>query len=298
MKERTFDRTIGIDYSGTRRPADRIPGLAVCWADADGHAEIVPPQTKGVKNWNRRELAEWLVKQLQEQDKPTLVGIDHVFSFPIDYFKEYELPEGAWDHFLADFREYWPTHEDHKRVIDILANQRTRKRCDTEGRKDHRLGGPKWTRLTDNRAPGTKPVFDFDIKQGQVATSTHAGLPWLLDIREKLRKSGAKVHFWPFDGWKFDEGDSVVAEVYPALWKGRFESRPRDMSDHQYDACIVATWLSYADRNGLLGHYFQPELSLEALDTAKTEGWILGVLDFIRFDPGAAAAGCGPSTTD
>jgi hypothetical protein len=34
--------------------------------------------------------------------------------------------------------------------------------------------------------------------QGAVAKSTHAGIPWLRFIRQRL---GARVHFWPFDGW-------------------------------------------------------------------------------------------------
>ena len=281
MVQRAFQRTIGIDYSGADAPLKRLPGLAVCQADADGRTEIVSPQAKGVKNWNRKELAEWLVNQLLEKDKPTLVGIDHAFSFPIDYFKEYGLPDGNWSRFLADFREHWPTHENRNRVIDILAGQRRRKRNDTEERKDFRLGDPVWRRLTDSLAPGAKGVFDFDVKQGQVATQTHAGIPWLLYIREQLAKSGTKVHFWPFDGWTFDEDVSVVAEVYPALWKGRFAPRPKSLSPHQYDACIAAAWLSWADRNDLLAQYFMPDLSPAESNKAKTEGWILGVLGYI-----------------
>ena len=223
MKAKAFDRIIGIDYSGSNRPTRRISGLAVCSADVDAPPHIVCGPKEGSQNWTRKEIAKWLVEQLREENKPTLVSIDHAFSFPIDYFKEYGLPEGDWARFLTDFREYWPTHEDDKQVKDILKAQRGRKRCDTAGRKYHRLGDPKWTRLTDDLVPGAKGVFDFKIKQGQVATSTHAGLPWLLYLRRKLEKSGPKVHFWPFDGWKFDEGVSVVAEVYPALWKGQVD---------------------------------------------------------------------------
>src|ERR1700758_933845 len=42
-------------------------------------------------------------------------------------------------------------------------------------------------------------VFHFDV-QGSVAKSTHAGIPWLRFIRQRL---GERVHFWPFDGWTF-----------------------------------------------------------------------------------------------
>jgi ATP-dependent DNA ligase len=42
------------------------------------------------KYWTRRGIAEWLVERLSE-DTPTLVGIDHGFSFPLQYFERYRL---------------------------------------------------------------------------------------------------------------------------------------------------------------------------------------------------------------
>jgi hypothetical protein len=53
----------------------------------------------------------WLVQWLAE-DAPTLVGIDHGFSFPLRYF------ENAWalarsPGFLDDFQRHWPTDQDH-----------------------------------------------------------------------------------------------------------------------------------------------------------------------------------------
>jgi hypothetical protein len=130
------------------------------------------------------------------------VGIDHAFSFPMPYFERYALPEGDWDHFLADFQEYWPTHEDRARVADIRKSS-----------GQARSGDRAWFRLTDRLSGSAKSVFHFGIP-GQVAPSTHAGLPWLRYIREELRRAEVRVHFWPFDGWQIPEGMSVVAEVY------------------------------------------------------------------------------------
>ena len=59
------------------------------------------------------------------------------------------------------------------------------------------MGSARWRRLTEERARGAKSVFHFDV-QGAVAKSTHAGIPWLRFIRQQR---GARVHFWPFDGW-------------------------------------------------------------------------------------------------
>ena len=109
-----------------------------------------------------------------------------------------------------------------------------------------RTGNARWRRLTEERAGGAKSVFHFDV-QGSVAKSTHAGIPWLRFIRQRL---GQRVHFWPFDGWDIPAGRSAIAEVYPALWRRGF-ARRRPHRD-QHDAYCIAAWLSRADRDGSL----------------------------------------------
>jgi hypothetical protein len=39
---------------------------------------------------------------------PTVVGIDHAFAFPIEFFEKYGLPHD-WPLFLDDFQRHWPT---------------------------------------------------------------------------------------------------------------------------------------------------------------------------------------------
>ena len=271
MQGRAFRRTIGIDYSGADNPLHRSPKLAVYCADGDDPPQRVGPPRARTVNWNRREIAEWLVAQLREKDKPTLIGIDHSFSFPIPYFQRYNNLLGPrWDDFLNDFQAHWPTDGDDTLVSRIR-----------QGTGRCRAGEANWFRLTDRLSPRTaKSVFQFGV-QGQVATSTHAGLPWLRYIRQELARTGPRVHFWPFDGWEIPEGQSAIVEVYPSLWSGRFD-RPADRTPDQHDAYSVAGWLSYADRNGCLEQYFNPELTPEEGNRAEVEGWILGVLGFIR----------------
>ncbi len=134
-----------------------------------------------------------------------------------------------------------------------------------------RMGSARWRRLTEERAGGTKSVFHFDV-QGQVAKSTHAGIPWLRFIRREL---GDQVHFWPFDGWNVPAGCSVIAEVYPALWSRRFAREGR--TGDQHDAYSIAAWLSSADRGGSLAVFLNPSLTKPERTTAQLEGWILGV---------------------
>lgn len=258
---RAFQRTIGIDYSGAETPTASLKGLRVYLAEGEALPQEVLPPPSTRKYWTRRGIAEWLAERRAE-DVPTLVGIDHGFSFPLRYFEAHGLPPD-WPAFLDDFQRHWPTDEDHTYVVFA--------RDGTAGRGALRQGDRKWRRLTEVRAGGAKSVFHFDI-QGSVAKSTHAGIPWLRFLRHRL---GAKVHFWPCDGWVIPPGSSAVAEVYPALWS-RVIARGERTAD-QHDAFSIAAWLAAADRSGSLSGFLQPGLREAEKAVARVEGWILGV---------------------
>jgi hypothetical protein len=260
-KATAFARTIGIDYSGAQTPTASLKGLRIYMEVGDGPAvEILPPPSPR-KYWTRKGIAEWLVERLTE-DIPTLVGIDHGFSFPLRYFEAHGLlPE--WQHFLDDFKCHWPTDNDHV-YVDFV-------RDGVAGNGAARTGNARWRRLTEERARGAKSVFHFDV-QGSVAKSTHAGIPWLRYIRQRLI---GRVHFWPFDGWEIPVGLSVIAEVYPALWSSSFGKGQLD--PHQHDAFSIATWLARADKDGSLSDFLQPALTPPERAVAQVEGWILGV---------------------
>jgi len=125
--------------------------------------------------------------------------------------------------------------------------------------------------LTEQRAGRAKSVFHFDV-QDSVTKSTHAGIPWLRFLRQRL---GPRVHFWPFDGWEVPPGRSAIAEVYPALWSRGFARDGR--TGDQHDAFSIAAWLAMADRDGSLATFLRPCLSAPDRTVAKVEGWILGV---------------------
>src|SRR5262249_16923397 len=108
---------------------------------------------------------------------------------------------------------------------------------------------------------------------GEVATSTHAGLSWL----RHLRRANGALHFWPFDGWRVAADRSVVAEVYPSIFRRRYPQSPTD-SEHERDARNVCTWLRDVDQLGALPTYFQPALNSQHQHAAALEGWILGVM--------------------
>ncbi len=158
-----FSSYIGIDYSGAQTPTTSLKGLRVYLADRRALPEEVQPPPSPRKYWTRRGIAEWLAERLAGA-MPTIVGIDHGFSFPLRYFEVHHLlPE--WPVFLDDFQRHWPTDEDHT-YVDFIRDGM----C---GNGEARSGNARWRRITEERA-GAKSVFHFDVP-GSVAKSTHAG---------------------------------------------------------------------------------------------------------------------------
>ena len=254
-------RFLGIDYSGAGTPEEGLAGLEVFLASGDGPAERVAPAAGARRRWSRRALAGWLEAELS-RDGPAWVGIDHGFSFPEEYFERHALPR-SWDAFLGDFCGHWPTADAGVRVREVRQGR--------VGEGLRRLGDPRWRRQTERRVPGTKSVFHFGVN-GEVATSTHAGLPWLARIRAALR---TRLHVWPFDGWRPPAGAVVVAEVFPSLSRGAF-SLP-GASPHARDAHAVCRWLQAEWAAGRMGDHLSPGLTLAEERVARHEGWILGV---------------------
>jgi hypothetical protein len=154
-------RYIGIDYSGAQTPSSSLKGLRVYAANGSNVPQEVLPPPSPRKYWTRRGVAEWLVEQLSEHTQ-TLVGIDHGFSFPLQYFENYGLPLN-WPSFLDDFQRHWPTDEDI--YVDFVRDGCT-------GNGAARSGNTRWRRITELRARTAKSVFQFDV-QGSVAKSTH-----------------------------------------------------------------------------------------------------------------------------
>lgn len=258
-----FDRYIGIDYSGARTPKASLKGLRVYDADRIHEPVEVTPDNGPGRYWSRRGLTQWLLRVFCE-GRRSIVGIDHAFSFPQAYFDKYGLKHD-WPSFLRDFQKFWPAENDTAWVKDLR-----------KGTGSNRRGESTWKRQTELWTGRAKSVFHFDVP-GQVAKSTHAGLPWILHMREKASNT---VHFWPFDGWKVLPGKSVVAEVYPALWRQEFVVE--GLTGDQNDAYAVAAWLRKEDLSGKLGDTFETELPADEKKTAGFEGWILGVVSDSR----------------
>ena len=252
-----FENYIGIDYSGADTSVKRKKALQVFMAGGDGKPVKIKTDAGSNWNWNRKEIAYWCLDQLKH-NVPIIIGIDHAFSFPLSYMARNEI--SSWDHFLEDFHTYWPTDKDNTTVESLRKN-------------NERTGKSDEFRLTENWTTNAKSVFRFDI-QGAVAKSTHAGIPWLRFLRNHPDLSG-KVQFWPFDGFTIPRRISVVAEVYPAIFRRRFPKIYKSGDEH--DAYSIVRWLQEMDSRGVLSQYFNPPITKKEKDQAKLEGWILGV---------------------
>ena len=103
-----FNRYIGIDYSGAETADSSCKGIRVFMAEGSGEPIQVQPPPSPRRYWTRRGLAEWLCEEAWRRDIPTIVGIDHAFSFPLAYFEKYRL-SSDWQDFLVDFHHHWPT---------------------------------------------------------------------------------------------------------------------------------------------------------------------------------------------
>ncbi|MEY2987563.1 MAG: hypothetical protein RJB13_1084 [Pseudomonadota bacterium] len=267
-----FGTIVGIDYSGAGHCCAGLSGLRVFSTEISRpEVQEVRPEMGALKHWSRQNLAHWLADLLENpQNGPVLVGIDHALSFPAEYFALHGIALD-WSLFLDHFCQFWPmNHKEHtvKDVYEALKNKFG---------TPH--GNARWRRLAEQKSKGAKSVFHFGVP-GAVASSTHAGIPWIQYLRNHPKLAG-RLHFWPFDGWTPKEGCSVITEVYPSLWNKRFEKKT--LNQDQHDAFVIVQALMEAQLSGELGSLFDPsrweqiQLSDYEKQLALIEGWILGL---------------------
>lgn len=253
-----FEAYIGIDYSGAKHSLSRIKGLQVSKATVDVEPMKVESPAGRTRNWCRQEIAHWCLAQFNG-DAPVIIGIDHGFSFPLNYMQRYRI--GSWDQFLDDFQKHWPTDQDDNSVESLRTG-------------NPRTGSHTEFRLTEKWTTSAQSVFKLD-GAGTVGKSTHCGIPWLRFLRRQTDYRNSRPHFWPFDGFDIPPNTSVIAEIFPSVFRRRYPRHDATVDEH--DAMCAAQWLKDMDARGHLGTYFRPPLTEDALEIARLEGWILGI---------------------
>jgi len=92
-------------------------------------------------------------------------------------------------------------------------------------------------------------------------------------IRQRL---GARVHFWPFDGWDIPAGRSTVAEIYPRRCRARvspaWTAPPTSMMP-----LASPDGFPRVEQDVTLAGFLRPALTPSERAVADVEGWILGV---------------------
>ncbi|MBO9605459.1 MAG: hypothetical protein J7639_05890 [Paenibacillaceae bacterium] len=260
-----FDRYIGIDYSGRGLPHERTAGIQVAEVDREGRfRRIAPADSRAATfNWSRSELFLYMRETLTARGGDrVIIGIDHNLSVPRSYFERHGLRD--WDEFLRHFQALWNT-----KTMSVASCREQVAPYENPGE----------LRVTETYTSSAKSAFNFEQKTGAVSYSTHAGLPWIYELRSAARE---RLHVWPYDGWEPAPDAGVLAEVYPALLYQRYKRRgdfPRDWPRDAQDALAIALWLNERDGNGTLDRYLQMNTLTEDEKqiAAQQEGWILGV---------------------
>ena len=210
-------------------------------------------------------IAEWLVEQLNE-NIPTLVGIDHSFSFPAHYFEHMNCYEN-WDAFLLDFATHWPTDGDQI-FVDLFRDGMDLPSVRADRR--HTLAAPYGS-------PERFRQIRLSLSTSRALSRNHRtqAFPWLRFVRTNTT---GKVHFWPFDGWDLPAGRSALVEIYPALCRA---FRPHgEYTMDQADAYSAARWMQETDRTGMLPMYLSPVLNGTNVSWQNTKGGSLGYDEF------------------
>jgi hypothetical protein len=148
---------------------------------------------------------------------PTLVGIDHGFSFPMRYFEVNGLRRD-WSAFLDDFQRHWLTDEDHT-YVDFV-------RDDIRGNGAHGHVA-RWLSLADH-ADTLVAFMNPALTPSERATAEVEGGYWASPGR------GSVPYLNPQSAAGDDDravaaADQTSASVRPALAR-RHPAKPRSLS--------------------------------------------------------------------
>lgn len=261
-----FERFLGVDWSGAKSGGNVFVAEVV--VARNGH------RVERVERSSRAQVEAELAGPVE---RPMLAGLDFCFSFPasfsLDGRSDWDWPElRAWAATLVG-------PDGHADVARALAACRER----SQFRLVAGDPAPALRRRTEAACrPRPASVVHLLPYQRQVCLGSIHGIAMLDRLHGRV---GLAV--WPFD--TAAGADTVLAEVYPAMWvapgvvKRRPSHRLRQLRDWKnrlggIDDAVVDLVLDSEDAfDALAVAIALPELSLAAPPDVDREGWILGV---------------------
>jgi hypothetical protein len=296
---KTFDRFIGIDWSGAA--GEYQAGIQVAEANKDTKRLQLVRSPRG-SHWSRQSVLDFITS---ETDQRTLVGFDFAFSLPWNRDLE-SLPvcfsglEGArqlWtliDDFCNDMPflhagPIWQSQESPFRPFIKFWSRAS------EYQGDLFNGGQLRRTEIAAKASGLRPKSVYRLAGHQVGAGSFAGMR-LLNRIAQAQSTGVAI--WPFD--EIETANVVVAEIYPAafyrlanysrpsprqveagahqaiaadvfkFFEARYDERIPDSIDAIDALTSAAAMMRLAQSPGLLAPFDDPDVSCN-------EGWIFGV---------------------
>jgi hypothetical protein len=294
-KDMNFERFIGIDWSGAKKPGRGIQ-VAQCFSGKKV-PEII--NNRKQENWRRKDIIDWLA-ELHRDKQRVLVGFDFAFAFPYcdkeAYFPGHkrspETVEALWetiDAICQDSTDFYggPFYKTQDATFGEYLHYPFKK----GNRYEDRL---RKTDASCLNIKGCVPASVFKcLGPASVGIGSIVGMRLLHYVNNKLNQSFLICPFQDIDNFR-----SVIVEIFPRLffnlagqnsagWKNRnivdkvlshFESEalPPDLtidSKDQIDAIISAAAIRYL--------YKKTEIwqRLKSYDCAREfEGWIFGAV--------------------
>jgi len=280
----TFGSVIVVDWSARATPSPVTPSKDAIWigrtCDGVEHAPVY---------CRTRAQAMACLADLVAADRATghrvLIGLDFAFGWPQGFAQALTGQASAlslWRYF-ADRITDGPDNANNRYDVANRINADlpgvgpfwSKSHRDqwpdipfTDTRRDH--GFPE-RRAVEARATGAKSLWQL-AGAGAVGSQALIGVAHLHRLRAEI---GAQV--WPFErGGAVPDGDVVLAEIYPALFREEIAARaePDEVTDRA-QVRITASQLAALDRAGALDAL----LDLRSLPDSviAEEGWILGV---------------------
>lgn len=264
----SFERYIGIDWSGAAQVRDGIAVAQLCQTDER------PESLSRDFGWSRESVMDWLVAELLPDKKRTFVGLDFCFGYPAGAAKKV-FDADRWSDLPFKMRD----------LIGKRTARQTSEHINAEkfnGFGPFRIGhaarnydfylrhGIGRYRHTELFAPGALSAWDV-LQGAQVALSTITGIAALATLIEARTRGSAAFSIYPFED--VSEDDHVIAEVYPGL-------APRNSYSpgHIGDALRVTEWVRRADsERRLLNIPSWPNAPANIEALIKEEGWIAGL---------------------